>query len=420
MMTWIQKTIIGNGTTDKKNFLWNMIGSGVFAAVSMLLSFFIIRVMGEDIGGVFSIAITLSQMFAYIAYFEMRTYQVTDVRRRFTFAEYHGAKLVLCILMMVVCAGYVAYKGYEPQKLIVILLMCVYRMIDGYADLYEGTFQQEGRLDLTGKSLFFRTVLSAGVLVVTVLCTHNMIMSVLAAVIAAVAGVLVFDVLILREICPLAMRFGKLREVICACFALFAGSFLWTYILSASRIAIDANMASNYQSYYQTIFMPVSVINLFVTFILKPALTTLSENYDKRRDKEFFAQVIRITACIAGLTVVCMAGAYLLGIPVLSALVGCDLSPYRGVLVLLMAAGGLNSASYFMYYLLSIMRKPKSILFGYVTASLLTTLIASPLVRSQGIYGAAVSFLLTVLYLSMAFLVLIFLAFRSRNAKKVE
>lgn len=419
-MTWIQKTIIGNGTTDKKNFLWNMIGSGVFAAVSMLLSFFIIRVMGEDIGGVFSIAITLSQMFAYIAYFEMRTYQVTDVRRRFTFAEYHGAKLVLCILMMVICTGYVAYKGYEPQKLIVILLMCVYRMIDGYADLYEGTFQQEGRLDLTGKSLFFRTVLSAGVLVVMVLCTHNMIVSVLAAVAAAVVGVLVFDVLILREFCPFAMRFGKLKEVIGACFALFAGSFLWTYILSASRIAIDANMASNYQSYYQTIFMPVSVINLFVTFILKPALTTLSENYDKRRDKEFFAQVIRITACIAGLTVVCMAGAYLLGIPVLSALVGCDLSPYRGVLVLLMAAGGLNSASYFMYYLLSIMRKPKSILFGYVTAALLTTLIASPLVQSQGIYGAAVSFLLTVLYLSMAFLVLIFLAFRSRNAKKVE
>ncbi len=417
MTEWIRAKILGKGTTERKNFIWNMAGSGVFAAVSMLLSFYVIRVMGEDIGGIFSIAITLSQMFAYIMYFEMRTYQVTDVERRFTFAQYHGTKVWLGVLMMLVCISYMFVRGYDLQKAGIILLMCIYRLIDGYADLYEGTFQQEGRLDLTGKSLFFRTIFSAGALVIAVQATHQMMLSVLIAVAAAVLGVYVFDIVVLREFYPVCFDFSKVWQVAADCFAMFAGSFLWTYILSASRIAIDANMASNYQSYYQTIFMPVSVINLFVTFILKPALTTLSNAYGKGEWKAFFGQVMRIAICIIGLTLLCMGGAYLLGIPVLSALVGCDLSMYRGVLVLLMAAGGFNSLSYFMYYLLSIMRKPKSILIGYGTAAALTFLISSPMVKEAGIFGAAMSFFVTVSYLSVVFLALIAVNIRRRSGK---
>lgn len=407
MWKWIQTKLIGSGTTDKKNFLWNMIGSGIFAVVSMLLSFFMIRVLGAETGGIFSIAITLSQMFAYIAYFEMRTYQVTDVQGKFTFSEYHGAKLVLCVFMMLICGCYVGIQGYTIEKTGIILLMCLYRLLDGYADLYEGTFQREGRLDLTGKSLFYRTLLSAGVMVTAVLLTQNLILSILLAVIAAVVGIGIFDILLLKNFQPVKMDFSKVSAVIKECFAMFLGSFLWTYILSASRIAIDANMTSDYQSYYQTIFMPVSVINLFVTFILKPSLLTLSAKYDKREYKLFFAEVSKILLCIVALTVVCMAGAYLLGIPVLSMVIGYDLQAYRGVLVLLMLAGGFNSISYFMYYLLSIMRRPKEILVGYISASLLSFFIASPMVQSNGIMGAAMSFLITVCYLSAVFVVLV-------------
>ena len=418
MVEAIRRAVIGTDeTTDKKNFIWNMIGSGVFAAVSMLLSFFIIRVLGENIGGMFSIAITLSQMFAYIAYFEMRTYQVTDVKRKYSFEEFHGAKAILCIVMMLICVIYMVLKGNSMEKSAIILLMCVYRMIDGYADLYEGTFQQDGRLDLTGKSMFYRTILSAGVMVVSILITHNIVMSIVLAIVAALIGVWIFDIIIIEEFHKVCFDFSKIKEVIMDCFPLFTGAFLWTYILSAGRIAIDTNMASNYQSYYQTLFMPVSVINLFATFILKPSLTTLSEMYDKQAYHDFGREIVKIAGLIAGITVVCMAGAYVVGIPVLSVMVNCDLGSYRGVLVFLMLAGGINSISYFMYYILTIMRKPKSVLFGYLTASILTLAISSQLVRQMGILGAALSFFIIVLYLSTIFLILILINYKKDKRK---
>ena len=45
-----------------------MVGSGIFSFVSMALSLCVIQIAGEKVGGVFSIAVTISQMMLYIAF----------------------------------------------------------------------------------------------------------------------------------------------------------------------------------------------------------------------------------------------------------------------------------------------------------------------------------------------------------------
>lgn len=421
-MSKLQKLMIGTKeVNEKKNFIWNMAGSTIFAAASMLLSFFMIHILGENQGGIFSIAITISQMMAFIAYYETRTYQVTDVEHRFAFGEYKAVKLLLCVIMMVVCAVYMfCREGGFGLKTIVILLMCVYRMIDGYADLYEGTFQSDGRLDLTGKSQAFRTLLSAGVLAAGVLCTGNMLLSILMAIAAAVVGLLLFDVLVMREFRDIRPAFSKkaIIGILKECFPLFVSSFLWTYLLSASRMAIDSNMTSNFQSYFQVLFLPVSVINLCATFIMKPVLPRMAESYNDRNTKDFMKLILRIAFLIGAFTVICMVGAYLLGIPVLSVLSGCDLKEYRGVLVFLMAAGGVNSLSYMMYYVLTSMRCTSSILISYLSASALAAVISGRMVRRGGIMGASWSFFFAVTFL--LFMFLLFFAIQVHRDWKIK
>lgn len=39
---------VSSETSEKNNFVWNMIGSMIFAAASMILSLLIIRIVGED------------------------------------------------------------------------------------------------------------------------------------------------------------------------------------------------------------------------------------------------------------------------------------------------------------------------------------------------------------------------------------
>ena len=404
----LTQVIVGKkNVTEKKNFVWNMIGSGIFSFVSMALSLCVIQIAGEKVGGVFSIAVTISQMMLYIAFFELRTFLVTDTNRKYTFSQYHGAKILTCTAMMLVSIAYVLVKKYVSYKAVVIILMCLYRMIDGYADIYEGEFQLDGKLYLSGKSMTFRSVLSAIALIVTLATSKSIVLSIFSAIIVSLICVIIFNINIAKyygEIKP-DCRWNNVKSILYECFPFFIGAFLWVYILSASRFAVDNNMSSQSMSYYQVLFMPVSIVNLFATFFFRPALTSLSELYYGNEEKKFIKKIVVLLTMIMAFTVICVIGAYILGIPALSLISGCDLHAYRKLLIILMIAGGINSASFFMYYILTIMRKAKSILIGYIKSAIITAVISNKFVEMKGLEGAAFSFLVTVIYLFLYFMI---------------
>ena len=389
----------------KENFLWNMIGSGVYSASSMVLSLIVIKIVGANQGGVFSIALTLSQMLVYLAYFEMRTFLVTDTKNEFSFSEYHAAKILLCILMIFVSVLYTIVNSYDLEKRIIILLVCFVRFLDGYADVYEAQFQRDGRLDLAGKSLAYRTIIFVLVLVICLFMNGDLILSLVVSDFAAILGVIIFDVWIMNVLDKVtcSWNFQKIKGILTACFPLFVGVFCWTYILSASRIAIDGNMSSEYQAYYQVIFMPVSVINLFAGFVFRPMLPTLSNDYNNGRYSKVKKMLYKGIVGMVIFTGICMCVAYLVGIPVLSLLSGCDLSEYQEVLVFLIFAGGFNAIAFTMYYVLTIMRRPISILIDYILAAILAFVLSPIFVRMYGINGAAGSYFIVVLVLCMLF-----------------
>lgn len=73
-------------------------------------------------------------------------------------------------------------------------------MIDGFADVYESEFQRQGCLYLTGRSNTFRTILSVGVFLVTLLSGAGLFTACVAAVLGQIAGVVLFDIVVLREL----------------------------------------------------------------------------------------------------------------------------------------------------------------------------------------------------------------------------
>mgnify|MGYP000140465333 CR=1 FL=1 len=64
----------------------------MLAAATMLFTVIVAHLSGEKAGGLFSFALTIGQWIGTIAYFELRTFQVTDVARRHSYAEYFYAK----------------------------------------------------------------------------------------------------------------------------------------------------------------------------------------------------------------------------------------------------------------------------------------------------------------------------------------
>lgn len=227
----------------------------------------------------------------------MRTFQVTNAKNEYQFGNYHAVKLLLCGLMLVICVGYILANGYYFEKALIILGVCVMRLWDAYADVYEAQFQKAGYLNLAGKSMAYRTTIHMVVLLGCLFVSGNLIFSLCVMNLAGAVGVWWYDIRLMNKIGTVYFSWDlpKIKEIILSCLPLFAGAFCCTYILSASRIAMDANMSSTFQAYYQIIFLPVSVISLLASFIFRLMLPGLAENYSIK------IIVLFMHSCVRGL-----------------------------------------------------------------------------------------------------------------------
>ena len=399
-MELISRLIIGKKSKnpEKRDIIWNMAGSFLYAFASMVLSIAVVQIAGEDAGGIFTFAFTtFGQHMFMMAYFGIRPFQITDTGGKYSFGDYLVLRLLTCGAAVLTGMGYVFLNGYSFEKAAVVFLMVVYKVIDALADAYEAEFQRGGRLYLTGKSNAFRTILSVGVFLASLAYTKDLAAASLWAVGAQAAGFLVFDVLVIRELPNVEWRSakGKKQELFAETILLFCSAVLDFYIFSASKYAIEGCMADRDMAVFGAIFMPTSIINLVAGFVIRPYLTKMSFTWEMGRTRRFLKIQKRIALIIAALTVLAVGGAWLLGIPVLSLLypnLRTGLSQCRPALVLIIFGGALNAYMNLFYYSLVIMKKQKYIFGVYGLVSLMAVLVSTPFVRWGGIFGGALAY----------------------------
>lgn len=410
--------LVGNGKSSvTKNFIWNLLGSLIYALSTILLTIITTRIVGEYHGGDFAIALGTAQIMAAIGYYEVRTIQVTDLHQEYQFPDYVYHRFFSTAMMMVVSIGFVWIKAYSFAKGMLVLLLCGWKMLDTFADVFEGLFQQKERLDISGCSMFTRTLLSTLSYMICLFFTGDMYISVVIAIVVSIICIILFNLMIYPEFDHARWKFSKARFInLCkACFPLFAGVFMFSYISNASRYAIDAKLGANEVTYFTAVFLPVSTINLVSGFIFKPFLTTFAAKWETDSPRQFAVMMAKFVLMIAVITLVTIIGGYLLGIPVLSFLYGLNLSPYRWDLVLLLLGGGFSAFATIEYYCLAVMRVQNYVFVGYFTAFILSLVIPNRFVTMMGLHGAALCYLLLMGCIVFAFSIGIYIGFRKKD-----
>ncbi len=413
MDRWAAFLMKTGANREKQNIIWNMAGSFFYAFASMVLSFLVMRIVGKDQGGVFAFGFsTFGQQMFILAYFGIRPFQVTDGAREYRFGDYRLHRYLTCGAALLGGAGYLLFSGYSPEKARIIFLLVCYKVIDGLADVYESEFQRAGHLHLTGKSNTFRTILSVGVFLAALTGGCSLLMACRAAVAAQAAGVLVFDVPVLRRLSGVDMEgsMARMAPLTGATLLLFVSVFLDFYIFSAAKYAIDARMDDVASGYFNVIFMPTSVINLAVGFVIRPVLTYLTDYWNQARYGRFVRMLGRISALIGALSVLAVSLTWILGGPVLAImekLLGASyegsLIRYHGPFVIVVLGGGFYAILNLYYYVLVILRR-QTVIFGiYVVMTGLAAVLAPALVESQGIRGASLAYLMLMAVMAGGF-----------------
>lgn len=404
-MSHYTERLIFQRTSQKKDTLWYTAGSMSNALFSMLLSLAVTRILGASQAGIFAIAWSAAQLMQSVGWFSMRQFQVSDVENQFQFQDYLSSKILTGGAML---AGGILYGwiyGYSVQKIQLTFLLCCFLTADVFADVFSGFFQHENKLHLAGRSYVARIWLSFLVIVGALYFTGSFAAAFLGGLSVSAVWLLGFDFSLAKAMAPVAIHFrwSRQRKLLGECLPLFLGSFLLIFIMNVSKNGINSYLSDEVQACYNIIFMPSSVINMFSMFVCVPLYGHVAVAWHNRERARFLRLMRNMLLYILGLTVIVLAGGYLLGIPVLSLLSGLELEEYKGAFMVLLLAGGLYGMITILNYGITVMRRQKTTLFIYVAVAVLVQVLTRPMILGYGVMGAVCLYLMAVTAICLAF-----------------
>lgn len=396
-----------NKLITRQAVLWNMAGSVVSALASFLLLLFVTRTVGADDGGLFSLAYSTAQILLTFGKFGIRSYQATDVNHRISAGTYLMTRVWFCLGMILLDAGFIFVAGYSRRKCIIFLLVCVIKMVDALEDVFHGQLQLEGRLDKAGQLLFIRNVLTIVVFGGCMYGLNNLTYASLITAIVSVISACFMNVAVSSKHFTISFKSnsGEIGLLLKECLPLFVGTFLSLYIYNVPKYVIDSQGTSRQIAVYTILFMPTFVINLLSDFIFKPLLTNMAYDWDNKNKKSLIKTLRRQFIYIAGIMIIVLLGAYLLGTQILSAFYKVNVNNYRIELMVLMLAGGGSAVVYLLYNVLTCMRKQVVILINYGIGAVIITVLALVMMNSYGIMGEAIAYLIAEIILAVCMLI---------------
>ena len=401
--------------SPKRIFLWNAAGSGVYALSSFLMLLIVVRLCGEAEGGVFSMGYAIAQLMLTVGVFECTTFFATDAANRFSHEQYLAFKICTCALMIVVSVIYITPFGFDAHKAAVAYALCAFRFVEALSQYWYAAFQKHERLDVGGFSTVWRMAIAMALFAAVIFMIGDVVLACVVGTLAEAAWMVGYDIPRLRKI----VRVGRpdfspaaMGKLLWACLPLFVASFLSAYLNNIAKYAIDAVGTDEMQAVFNVLFMPAFVINLFLIFFMRPSLTTLANHWLKREFPPFLRILARLLAIAAGITVAVLAICAVIGIPILEWFYGMDLAGLMPALLVVMLGGGFLSASNVFYNAIVVIRVQHTVLIGYVVAIVIASLIAEPLVASQGIMGACIAYCVACVALFVAFAAIFVVCYR--------
>lgn len=382
-----------------RDYIWNSVGLGAWGVVFPVLSVVTTQLVGVEQAGRFSMAFVTGTLLLFIANYGVRTFQVSDLSERHSFADYQANRVLTCIVMMLVGILYCQLRGYDPQMFTLCMGMFAYRAVDGLADVYEGRLQQMDKLYLAGISQAIRSAAVIIAYCALILITRSIGAAGVAMAVASVASFVLLTLPLTYFETPKSAKLSitGVRDLFVQCFPLFVALFLYNLIDNMPKFAMEGALSYDNQLYFNALFSPAHIIIMAIGFIYKPQLMRLAEIWaDPKRRGRFDLIVLAVLAIIVALTggVAVVMGT--VGIPVMSFLYGVDFEQFRGLCYVMVATGGVCAAIDFLYQIITVLRRQKAVTRVYLLTLGFSLFIPPLLIGFTGLTGAVLGYLIVM------------------------
>lgn len=354
----------------KRNMLWNSAGSMFYLGCQWLITVLVVRLsLGFDAAGLFSLATSVVGTFGTLANYKIGTYQVSDIKREYSFSEYLGFRGLTLILAFIACLIY-AFATCPLYSIVTVVLYFLYKAIGLLIDILHGENQLNRRMDYIGKSFILQGAVSIAAFMLVFVPTQSLNAAIMGMTLGVLLVLLFFDRRKTSQFQSFEVSLSKdkaiklLKTSLPAVIASVAASAIFTvpkqYLLSVSG---DAALGI-----YSSIAAPALIVQMGAQYLYVPLLDVFPKKYFNEGPAAFNSLLKRTVFSIVFVAALCCVVLLFLGEPLLALVFGDSIRPYVYLLQPVLISTIMTAFLWFFGDLLITIRDFKANFIGNVLA----------------------------------------------------
>lgn len=392
----------------KKQAIYNTIGNVVYMACLWLISILVVRISGFYDAGIFSLAMTIGNIFYFIAMYGIRSFQASDVTDEYSGKVYFKARIITVIASLVICCVYLCLTKCNFYSFLAVLIYTLFRGIEALSDVAFGELQKVGHLEVAGISMSVKGIICIVVFSFVLVLSRNLNYALLSIVFVAIVFFIFYDYRKCKKYCNLMKQNsnGNVKKLLFTGFPMLLTTVFPIIVTAIPRLTLENFYGTEMLGIYSSITMPTVLLTTIIPNMLCPFMTYYGICFQKKQKKKLFILMWGSIFCSALLGLIASVLAYFLGDVIMGIIFGEKILPYMYVFIPLIIATTIYAFSMCGNSVLVTIRQP-AWLTSFAASALLISIVITPwLVQNFFMLGAvwafgipfAVQFLLQVIF----------------------
>lgn len=404
----------------RKNFIWNIMGTGFSAFNSLFFLIIVTRINGVENAGIFTLAFSTACILYMIGIYAGRIYQVTENDKSISNKDYIVNRIISCSITILFVIVFVIIRQYDLYKSAIFIILAIYKSLEAFSEVVYGILQKNDFLDKAGKSGFIKSVGSIILFILTDLITGNLIYSCLSVVFVYIVTIILYDYRQTKKFVAKEETISKknIISIFKNGFFPFIISFLGVFMVNAQKYAIDGVLTDDIQAIFGIIIMPATVMGLLSQFLIHPYLNKIFELHKMGEYLKIKKIIYKIILIIFAIGILCTTLGYFLGTPVLGLIYNLDLSQYTLPLTIILIASTFYTMAGILSPILITMRYNFIQFIVYGIIAIFEWILSQVLVANLGFYGAVWAYIITMIVYFVVFYIVAMIVINKSNNKE--
>ncbi|MEG0154362.1 MAG: lipopolysaccharide biosynthesis protein [Lachnospiraceae bacterium] len=293
----------------------------------------------------------------------------------------------------------------------------VFKLGEAWVDLLHGFEQKKSRMDIGGKSLFIRGILSISSFTLLFKITSSINISIIGMAIVTIGYILTYDMYFVRGFADVKpyITVRRFKELTFEFLPLTLAGLMSTAGMTFPRQLLENYSGTEILGIYATVATPAVIVQVAATYVFNPLLTLFAIYNAENRKRDFGKLFLKTSVVLCVISLVALGGCKIFGKWGLTFLYGEQIGKYSYLLIPVMLFTALNGFVWFLWNILIVLRKLKELFVVNFLGLFVCILFMKGFIQKYGMNGVSY-----VLILYTFLLILMMLSVLYVNMKKCK